>query len=396
MVLGDSEYEKGLNIKLNMMSQKYVGCVWLMNIRIILSCFIISSIFLCSCFTRKHYSFPINEIEFANRADVQIEGSRIVIDEMGLDEVIASDSFLILLSANPAGYVSVLDINTYNTVAYLCRKGRARNEFMNSVTATKQIYYRNNELILPIVDNMQIVKEVNITESVKRGNTVVEKTDECISIIDGYDIFLENDIEKRFEFRFCANDPVLENAYTLPEYYQISSPEKKEKIKVFPKMMDFQDPQRAAAFYSGCLFKHPGRNLIVQPFQYMDYILFFDLDNGNNFAIHQSGSLSFDDLIPAKQGKTIFHFCDCTVSDDFFIVLYKAGLYSRSFEDYSRANPEIIVFDWDGNYINSAKLGNEVHSITYDSNRKILYGIDRRYDSLYSFDLSNIVSDRNE
>jgi hypothetical protein len=128
----------------------------------------------------------------------------------------------------------------------------------------------------------------------------------------------------------------------------------------------------------------------------MDYILFFDLDNGNNFAIHQSGSLSFDDLIPAKQGKTIFHFCDCAVSDDFFIVLYKAGLYSRSFEDYSRANPEIIVFDWDGNYINSAKLGNEVHSITYDSNRKILYGIDRRYDSLYSFDLSNIVSDRNE
>jgi cellulose biosynthesis protein BcsQ len=97
---------------------------------------------------------------------------------MGLDEVIASDSFLILLSANPAGYVSVLDINIYNTVAYLCRKGRARNEFMNSVTATKQIYYRNNELILPIVDNMQILKEVNITESVNRGKTVLEKTDE--------------------------------------------------------------------------------------------------------------------------------------------------------------------------------------------------------------------------
>ena len=367
-----------------------------MNIRNLLSCFIISSFFLCSCFTKKHYSFPINEIEFANRADVQIEGSKIIIDEVGLDEVIVSDSLLFLATTNPAGYVSVLDIKTYNTIAHLCREGRAKNEFMHSVIPTKQTYYRNDELILPIVDNTQFVKEVNITKSLSSGNTVIEKTDECISIVEGFDMFLENDIEKRFEFRFCTNDPVLEDTYTLPEYYLISSPEKEEKMKVFPKMMDFQDPKRAAAFYSGCLFKHPRRNLIVQPFQYMDYILFFDLDNGNNFAIHQSGSLSFDDLIPAKQGKSIYHFCDCAVSDDYFIVLYKAGTYSKSFEDYSRAHPEVIVFDWEGNYINSAKLGNVVHSISYDSNSKLLYGIDRRYDSLYSFDLSNIISETNE
>ena len=366
-----------------------------MNIRIILSSFIISSIFLCSCSTRKHYSFSVNEIEYANMADVMIEGNKIVIDEMGLDEVIASDSFLILLSGNPAGYVSVLDINTYNTVAHLCREGRARNEFMNSVTATKQIYYRNNELILPIVDNTQFVKEVNITESVKKGNTVVEKTDECVSIVDGYDIFLDNDLEKRFEYRFCTNDQVLKDRFTLPEYYLFSSNQKKEKIKVFPKMMDFQDPTRADAFYCGCLFKHPERNLIVQPFQYMDYILFFDLDSGKNFAIHQPGSLSFDDIIPMKHGKSVYHFCDCAVSSEYFIVLYKAGDYTLSFEDYSRANPEIIVFDWEGNYINSAQLDNVVHSITYDHERKILYGIDRRYDSLYSFDIGSLVPNQN-
>lgn len=95
-------------------------------------------------------------------SDVLLAGDKIVIDEMGIDEVIASDSFLIILSGNPSGYVSVLDINTHKTIAHLCREGRARNEFRNSVTATKQIYYRNNELILPIVDNTQFVKEVNI------------------------------------------------------------------------------------------------------------------------------------------------------------------------------------------------------------------------------------------
>lgn len=365
-----------------------------MNKRELLCCFVIS-IFLCSCFSNKHYSYSVNEIDFANRAETRIAGEKIAIDEMGLDEVIAIDSFIILLSGNPEGYVSVYDKNTHDRLAHLCKEGRAKNEFMHCVFPTKQTFYRNNDLLLPIVDNTQFVKELNITESIRKGSAVVEKTDECISVIDGFDIFLDNDIERRFEYRDCKHDPVIENQYLLPEYYLISSTGNKEKINVFPKMMDFEDTQRATAFYSGCLYKHPERNLVVQPFQYMDYILFFDLDSGKNFAIHQPGSLSFDDIIPMKHGKSVYHFCDCAVSSEYFIVLYKAGDYTLSFEDYSRANPEIIVFDWEGNYINSAQLDNVVHSITYDHERKILYGIDRRYDSLYSFDIGSLVPNQN-
>lgn len=365
-----------------------------MNIKNLLSCFIFCCVFLCSCCTRNHYSYPVIEKEFANSSDILIDGNIINVEEVGMDEVIVRDSLLLLVTTNPAGYLLVLDTKSYRPMAHLCRQGRAKNEFMHSVVPTKQTYFRNGDLILPMIDNTQLVKEVNITKSISKAQTVIEETDECVSIVDGFNVFLENGIEKRFEYRYCQDDPVLKGRSTLPEYYLISSQKKKEKVNVFPKIMDFQDPKRATAFYSGCLFKHPVRNLIVQPFQHMDYILFFDLDNGKNFAIHQPGSLSFDDIIPAKQGNTIFHFCDCAVSDDCFIVLYEAGDYSRSFDDYSSAKPEIIVFDWAGNYINSAKLGKVVHSISYDSSSKLLYGIDRLNDSLYSFDLSSILSDK--
>jgi predicted HAD superfamily hydrolase len=54
---------------------------------------------------------------------------------------------------------------------------------------------------------------------------------------------------------------------------------------------------------------------------------------------------------------------------------------------------EILIFNWEGEYLHSAVLGDLVNDIGYDENNMILYGLDRSNEILYSYDLSHIIKE---
>ena len=171
--------------------------------------------------------------------------------------------------------------------------------------------------------------------------------------------------------------------------------------------MDLEDFRDATYFYNGVkLYKHPARNLVIQPLVYMDYIIFLDIDNEKYFGIHQIGSPSFDDSFTAvqdveREGKSVLmyegkpftgHFNDVFCADSFFMVLYCAGDYSLNVEDPSLSKPELLIFDWEGNLLRSMKLANQISSIIFDRNTSTLYGLDRYKEHLYSFDLADVIA----
>lgn len=107
----------------------------------------------------------------------------------------------------------------------------------------------------------------------------------------------------------------------------------------------------------------------------------------------KSGSLSFDSFMDSRAngGKTIFHFCAADCTPDFLLLLYGANDATIRADDYENAPFDILLFDWEGNYLTGARLNHVVHDIAYDSKNKIMYGIDRSDESVYRFDLSELV-----
>lgn len=351
-------------------------------------------IFLMSCNNKSHYAFDVKEIDFVNKTGEVIDGIDTQIDIMGGDDILICDSLLLILTRDPMGQLKVFSLSDYKLLVNLCIEGRARNEFFHPSFLSDQWFFnKDGDIILPIIDNTQIQKEINLSQSIKEHKTVVQpNVSDCLSIMDGNFVLIDNDRNKKFQCFRAHEDEVELGKYCVPEYKITESDEVVREIKVFPTLMKFVNEENSRGMYFGSLRKHPSKNIIIQPFQYMDYILRFDLDNNDFYAIHQIGSLSFDDIIPKKDGPSLFNFTSICYTPDYLFLLYHAGEYSQSFPDYDDSFPEVYVFDWDCNYLGGIKLGQEVHDIAYDEKNRKLIGLQRSKDIIYSFDLSELIS----
>lgn len=213
-----------------------------------------------------------------------------------------------------------------------------------------------------------------------------------MSVINGSFVLIDNNLNKRFEMLKAQYNDVLDNICYPPKYYLTDNNIKIEELSVFPRTMRYQDSFDAHSKYQGVFSKHPSKNIIIQPLQKMDYILFFDLDNEDCFAIHQKGSKSFDDFAEhINHRDSIIHFGNVACSDNFFMIFYLAGKYSVNTPDYEHTKAELLFFDWQGNYLTGVKMGVPIHRIAYDQRHYILYGADIDEEKLYSFDVENIM-----
>ena len=208
---------------------------------------------------------------------------------------------------------------------------------------------------------------------------------------DGSFVLLDDDLNNRFECLFPHPDAVLIDNL-VPVSYSIHNCEDQsfKEIRVFPKMMECERKIDLDTYYKNRLSKHPTKNIVVQPFGLLDYILFFDFENKHNFAIHNQGSRSFSEVVPSVTLDTPSYFSGHCFSStkDFFMLLYFADQYSIK----SNSLPELLVFDWDGNYLGGAKLGNYINSMSYDSINQILYGVSYFEEKIFTFDLSILMA----
>ena len=75
------------------------------------------------------------------------------------------------------------------------------------------------------------------------------------------------------------------------------------------------------------------------------------------------------------------------------MVYYGAGDYTINQPDPLNGAPELLFFDWDGNFLKSVMMDMYVGDIVYDEKAQILYGIDHSNECIIGFDLSKVVAD---
>lgn len=338
-----------------------------------------SSLFLLlqSC-DDKCYRYRVHEVDFYGNGVETIHGERVPIEVAGLDDIYIADSLLIFTSMDPASHVKIFDTHNYASLAAICPSGRAKNEFVSTpVNHSKQMFESNGQILLPLVDYSRL-KIVNITASINKQSTIIDINENCIPVTDGNFVLLDESGLNRFEYHRGVVNDGLDNEIEVSDYSLVNGDITKT-LPVFNSIMKGEGSDRYRSMYCyGVLSKNPKSNLVIQTLDYMDYILFFDLDRSRHFAIHQKGTMTFeDDVTPEVH----FRFSDCLALDSYFMALHCD-------DDLNR---HIIVLDLQGNVIKTYLSDVAINRIAFDRNTGVLYGIDRVHETVYAFNLGPAI-----
>lgn len=354
-------------------------------------------ILLTSCAHRGNtLSLEVSDVDYINKTELLLKGTQIDINIDGIQDFLFADSFLIVFSSNPDHIISVFDSKNYSLVSEFGKYGRAKNEFSQSFYLLEKANYRKNgRTMIPVVDNGNLIKEIDITNSILQDKVVIN--DVCEYPIFGWGYGTVGLINNGFDSLFYSTEvgyhPVRKKRIA-PKFVIYDVQKQKEKeIKVYPRLMKIKKEEYYKSLYYLRAYKHPNKNIFACPFFCRDYIFYFDIDNDRSFAIHQAGTESFNTKLSDSQLESIqekYAFTSAEVTDDFIITLYFAGDFSRGFEK-DHEHPEILLFDWEGNYLSGAKLDDELHAICFDKNNNILYGVNYSEESIYRYDLGSLI-----
>ena len=378
---------------------------------------LVTVLLVLSCKNQSRLLLDVKEVDFVNKSDVTLHGTEVGADwPLDIQSIAVCDSFLLVLSGQENNMFYVYS-DELELKGRFCNRGRARNEFTSAPAwfSTQILRDARGDAIIPLQDRMIGVKAIDLQRSLEAQSAVIAVQNDyrSINIIERRDentgfrnritiairnLFLDNDINRRFEY---YNPVVIDDViYNEPRYVVTQDTTQVKEIRLLSRFeaLDFD-------YVGGNLCKHPSRNLIVQPFRNMDYIMFFDLDNDRNFAVHQVGSLSLDDDLPIVEDIEVRrddgtlsykdprtdHFVEVACTESFFMVTYYSGDYTLGQPDPENGTPELLFFDWDGNFLKSVKLDTHVSRMTYDEKNHILYTVDFNTDSIYSYDLVSFV-----
>lgn len=339
---------------------------------------------LIACKRDPQIMTTVYDVDYVNHSDTFIYGNLIDREFIGADNMVLFDTLLMVMSNNNDGQLNVYGINSMKHLGTFCQKGRAKNEYISANLICNQAYYKDGHVILVVADFPNKLKEVDVTASIQNGKTEVLDEKICMSMEDGEFVILDDDYANRYEF--VKYIPIDRQKSKFQIKYYLYKNNKRKALSFFRSLMD-SEYKNTILPYLGKLYKHPYKNIVVQSFERMDYLLYMDFDSLKYYSIHQSGSPTFGDtFIKNNDPRTALYFMDGASSPDYLMFMYRHGNYSLK-ECGEEPISELLVFDWDGHFIASFKLDRNLFAIEYDGLHKVLYGMDI-YEKIYTYDLS--------
>lgn len=157
MVLGNSEYERGLNIKLNMMSQKYVRCVWLISL-ILLSVSCVKKDRKMSCMLSDNLCRHIN-VDLKSDDYIDLDSIMELVGFIKLEsnqncfigkveKLIITDNEVIIADKSIARAVYVFNLDgTFRTK--ISQQGRGPQEYLE----ISDVFMMNDNSEISVLDN---------------------------------------------------------------------------------------------------------------------------------------------------------------------------------------------------------------------------------------------------
>ncbi|MCQ2056687.1 MAG: TolB-like 6-bladed beta-propeller domain-containing protein [Bacteroidaceae bacterium] len=340
---------------------------------------------ICSCNNSLCYKYEVRDICIDSIHSSVLEGNPVDFYMEGVRHIYSVDSFIVVHREYDNYYYNVYSTNLDSIISF-GTKGRSRNEFLSRpINSTKQIYNRDGDAIMPVMDN-GICKEINITETIKKGSTIVDGSFQSIpdDVASAVKIGKNNE---QLIYSYAREDDMYRNRIILPKLYYIDEKGKDKEYKVFERGLKCPNPNQMPVFYyRGVLRKQPEGNIVAMPMGYMNYIILFNTRKCQQSALHIYGTGTFEDGIPdVDPANTLRCFGDdAIILPDKLIVQYFGDYYKMIEQDPDYCG-RLLAFNWDGELLNSYILHNYINEFAYFRDKKILYGANTFAEKIYTF-----------
>ncbi len=341
-------------------------------------------LFSCIACDSRHIALIAEDISIAETDTITYE--LVPIDFMGSNDILAYDSLLFTVCSNPDGQLSVFSTNSKKLIKGLCKKGRAKGEFNQPFSPTKQIIKKDNSILIPLVNNGIQLSVVNVTESLRKGNTIIDSFEDCPFISDANVFICPSPDERIIAWNSRADDP-FNGPFHTPMIEYKKNDKVIKKIKLFPKLVDSESDDMTVELYDCRTRMKPTGEYLVQTFYRMGYMFIVNYKTGEAKAVHIEGTPTFDDYF-TKNNLPGRYFGDVAVTEDAIVTVYLGGGSLME-----RPKLQFLVFDWDGNLLSSIRIkeGIDVHSIAIDGKGGVIYAADIMNDICYSFNIKDII-----
>ncbi|MBR4793915.1 MAG: hypothetical protein IK038_09665 [Bacteroidaceae bacterium] len=342
-----------------------------------------------SCQNDQVLLLPTKEQSLYNeRYDTLIRNS-LSITELGASSIYAHDGFLFVERNDPKSQLVVYSCKSNEPVAYLCAKGRAKNEFNSAHSYCKQFTTFNEKKCLLMGDEKTLdIKFIDIEKSINQKTTVIEEVKQVplASRNTGYSV-IDTDHNKWFNHLLLYINP-LEDYMEAPKF-TITTNRKEKEVKTFGNTMDLTE-DLLYVLYQGKMRISPDETKVVFAYIGMHYFFIYDLENNSGIAVHDTLKMTFDNPDEKSLKNDIDMFALDIVTTNNYIAILCPNNTVTNYYGQMECCPILRFFDWEGNYLTGVVLDNKIHEIAYDESSKKLYGLNIISEEIIQYDLSNI------
>lgn len=358
--------------------------------------FVIALISLNSC--NKNDDFLNGEVVIVDKPtkiDTLKHESHITYDGLYTGGIYAYDSLMLFASSKfPENNLNIFSQSSKSLLGSFFRVGNGPNEVIDFINYGQFFKYKG-DLLLWVCLNYSKMVPFNVTQSLKSGNTILEK--DVIKLNWKKDLkfpFLKVYILNSTHYltRNQAPSPGKNSSeYISSEYriYNSQSNQLTRSIKIFKKgiVNNFNDKRTPSEqYYSTSDAIKPDGSKVAMGMLYLSQINILDIKSGiiKGFRLRNTPNYKYLEGDPEK-----FRVYNFLVSaDDKYIY---ASYLDISFNKGMGLRSDIHVlhvYDWEGNFIKQLYLEFPFYRMTIDPINKKLYTSDRE-DEIYSYDLNN-------
>ena len=350
---------------------------------------------------KRNYNYLNGEIITVNipeKTDT-LYGKTITLDGVYTGKIFAYDSLIIFMSKNtPIYQMSVYSLSSMKQIGSFCQYGNGPNE---SRFFTHYNQYKEDDTGLHLWMNMNNYLKlscINISQSIIEQRSIFDSTK--------IDIVWRNHFDVPFLRTFVLNndtcivknqsmDKFSKSIDYIPGAYHLYSIKTKEIIKTYTlfnnpiinKRTGNKRPLPKEVYLGSTDAIKPDRSKIAMLMWHMGQFNILNIETGEITGYRLSETPDFNSLIYVNPYDFVDYFDLISVDDDYIYASYCGQKNTPNPVPYNR----ILIFNWDGNFINSFYTDNIVSHMTVDPVNKILYILDIE-DVLHSYNLNSLLN----
>ncbi|ADV44720.1 hypothetical protein [Bacteroides helcogenes] len=293
------------------------------------------------------------------------------IDRMLPTDMVAIDTFLLLMQHHEEKIIKVFSTNTCKFLGEFLRKGGGPNEVV-TFGRISQWFMEDGEPKIVIQSYPNYLAVLNIQKSLEAKETVYDRK-YTFETEQGKHLFIASNsvYEYNQSELMMTKDPIRsgikDNSNDFWEFYDYGKDKVNRKI-VYENFTGLIDPFSKS---SNRLLK-PDRKKVALLYSMVNLISIVDIEKAQIKQIYPEGrKFDIQDELKRDNRSSCLDEGECT--DQYIFAL--------------SSNSQIDIYNWDGRYVYKADLGDKIRMFSVDNNQKFLYAVNSD-DAIIRYDLS--------